>query len=196
MVVFFILILFILVTILFTLNIRISLKNVKISNLENKGDNIDINIGLYILDKIKIVSKSLNIKKIKNISSKAMNYLKKNILLNIKERKKETIIIKIKELDLKINIGFQNIIYTIYLIPVLASIIVALVNTKKININNNRFKYTVKPVFNVDSFKYDVLINGIITINLVHIIIAIIKQKVSDKIGKSSNRKFNDNCYE
>ncbi len=104
-----------------------------------------------------------------------------------------------KKVSLDLGINFLNTILNAYVITVINVIINMFINNNlnKFNLNDTRYKtYISGEVYNIK-------INSIIDIKLANIIYIIIKiiyklRKVEKKNvrNKTSNRKFNDDCYD
>ena len=105
----------------------------------------------------------------------------------------------VKKLDLEIGINLVNVLVNVYVNALFNSLINMMISKRKnqFNLNNLRYKtYTSGDV-------YDIKINSIIDIKFANIIGIIIKivfklRKVEKKNvrNKTSNRKFNDDCYD
>lgn len=187
-------------TIFLLSTLQIEIKNLKIGNKENNTrikDKYEIKITLYFLEKIPFIWLNLNNKKLKKISNseqlKKIDFraVEKNIKFN-----KETIEviknlkIKISELNLKINLGTEDVILTSYLIAFIASIIGIVLPhiAKESDIDN--LKYIVNPIYQ-NKNEYHISLNSIISVKIVHIIYSmlIFVKKGSNKYERTSNRR-------
>ena len=141
--------------------IQIEIKNLKIGNIENVNksnikDIYEIKIILYFLEKIPVFGFRLDSKKMKKISnSKQLEKIKLTQLKNISndnkviEKQMLAIIknIRIKNLNLRIDLGLEDAILTSYLIAFLSSfigiIIPHITNKKQIK----DVMYIVNPIY-------------------------------------------------
>lgn len=133
---------------------------------------------MYFLNKIKIFSIKLNNKKIRKIYSNKkleqidFNKIKQNIPINMETLKIiKNLNLKIKSLNLKMNIGIEDAIYTSYLVAAIASILSILLPhlVKKQDIQN--IKYEITPIYNTLTFSLK--LNSTINIKVINIIIVI-----------------------
>ncbi len=204
MLLFFIISIFLIIICVFMCSeIRFSINYVQIlsSNEENvfeyKGK-----AGLYFFNKIKLFSVKLNNNKTRKILEK--RFFKEKVLKakNIPKSKKKVRnrmikhIIKntqIKALDLKLNIDTQSVILTSYLVGLISTIIPNIIRNNIKNINMENYKFQISPLYKNQNYLY-VKLNCIISIKVVHIINIILKQG-GIKNERSSNRRFNVNCY-
>ena len=195
-------------TILLLSKLQIEIKNLKIGNKEeNKGrikDKYEVKITLYFLEKIPILWFRLNNKRIRKISnSKQLEKLDlKAIEKNIKFNKEtleiiKNIKIKISKLNLRIDLGTEDVIFTSYLIAFIASLIGLILPhiVQKNKINN--CKYIVNPIYQNRNI-YHVNLDSIISIKIVHIIYSmlIFIKKGRDKHERTSNRRAYAYRYE
>ena len=162
--------------------LEISVEKFQKSNLNKKNslnkDNINyIIISLVLLKKFKWIKVKIDNKKIKKIASKVdfskfnmKNIERKITITNIKE------LINIKPqillLDLKLELGFENILFTTYMIPLLSSLLSIflpyVVNKKDID----KVKYKVNPIYN-EQLTYDIYLNVIFRIKILKILKAL-----------------------
>lgn len=195
-------------TILLLSKLQIEIKNLKIGNKEeNKGrikDKYEVKITLYFLEKIPILWFRLNNKRIRKISnSKQLEKIDlKAIEKNIKFNKEtleiiKNIKIKISKLNLRIDLGTEDVIFTSYLIAFIASLIGLILPhiVQKNKINN--CKYIVNPIYQNRNI-YHVNLDSIISIKIVHIIYSmlIFIKKGRDKHERTSNRRAYAYRYE
>ena len=156
---------------------KIKLLSIKISNNKTKK----------ILEKDFVKQKIQNAKKLSKYRNKAQKEMIKNAIKHIFKH------LKINRLKLKINIDTKNVILTSYLVAIISTIISNIIrnNIKKFNSKNHSFE--VSPLFNNQNYLY-VKFNCIISIRVVHII-NMFKVMGGKKNERSSNRRFNVNCY-
>ena len=167
-----------------------------------------VNIKLYLLGKIPVLSikvdedKLKRLKKMKVVKSfekrikKRMNKLEteffKNFNKNINSRIVEDVIeftnklkCKLKNIQLKVNLGFENVILTSISIPIVTTIISLL----------------LCPIYNLEDSRSEINIclKCIIELKMIHIIsimYIIKKQRRVKENGRTSNRRSYDYSYE
>ena len=104
---------------------------------------------------------------------------------------------KIKEINLKINIGTENAALTAFTIPVISTFI-AIFLSKQIKKYNDKQVFLVEPVY-LDKNLLNIEISSIFQIKMIHIIntICIVnKKRKGDKNERTSNRRPYDYGYE
>lgn len=205
--------LYLLLTIFLLSTLQIDIKNLKVGNKEsinqnNIKDNYEIKITIKFLNKIPILWFRLNNNKIKKIyNSKQFEKIDlKNIKQNIKYDKEtmklikeaiKNIKIKILKLNLRIDLGTEDAIFTSYLVAFFASVIgIILPYLIEENMINN-IKYIVNPIYQ-NRNEYHISLDSIISIKIVHIIYSmlIFTKKGRDKNERSSNRRAYAYRYE
>ena len=126
----------------------------------------------------------------KNKNAKAIM----NIITVAKEFK-----MQFKNINLKINIGLENVIATSILVPIIATVISFILHDMEIKKEKNEYKIT--PIYNLQNLgsKINISLKCIIEVKMIHIInvIYIMKnqRKVSDHV-RTSNRRAYDYSYE
>ena len=179
-------------------SIRIKVCDLVVQNLKINED-YKLYIQVYFINKIKIFSKKINMKKtMKLLKSKNINKLKnqnKKIKID-KENIKIIFNIKpiIEMLKLNINFGYEDACITSYLVAIsngLLSIFLPFFSS-----SNKKINYSIKPVYGQNIL--DIYLNSIISIKVVHIIYVILKliKKGSMKNERTSNRRFDAYCHE
>lgn len=157
--------------------------DVKKLEYDTKTKNNVVKIYVYLLffNKIKILRTDINKIKLKIKKEKLdIKLFQKNKLgINIVK----SLGLKIKKIDLLIEIGTEDSALTAILVGVLSSIL---------GITIKMPKYVVKPVYNNNIFK--IKLNGIFTLNLMQYIYSQIKKRRVDNYGRTSNRKSYANC--
>lgn len=200
------------VTILLFSTIRIEINNLEL-NSRNKNKNINnlkqiqeqgrkqkqyrVKISLYFLGVIPIFWINLNSNKMKKIYSnkrlekidfnkiKNKVHINKNLFIMLKELN-----IKLRSLNLIVEIGIEDAILTSYIIAIIASIISIILphitNYKEIN----KCKYVTKPLYN-NKNEYYILLDSIIDVKIVHIIYSMLNfmKRGMKKYERSSNRR-------
>lgn len=195
--------LLIIISILFlifiTSTLKIKIENLQIGNYKNNREYRAF-LQLYFLNKIKIFSIRINNERIRKMySSKQIekidfNKIKENIPINretlsiIKELKLE-----IEKLDLEINIGIEDAVLTSYLVAVIASLISILLPHFVKSRNNKKIKYVVEPIYN--KTKFNMYLDSIISIKIVHIIYIIYQLVKKGKERKNNERTSNRRAY-
>ena len=211
----FFLILLILLIIL-SIKIQIRVENLKYSSeLINEASHLNkeyiISICMYTLNKIPVLRIKLTKDKFHqlnqktHIKEKLEKQMKEQNLKQLSEKYDVTkdfkeiiknINIRTNKLDLKLEIGTQNVILTSFLIPAISTIL-AIILYKTGN-KSKKQKYKVEPIYqnkNLINFQLD----GIFDLKLIHIIttICILKKKRRvEKYERTSNRRSYDYSYE
>lgn len=210
MLVFFIIILSIIVInlIIILSTLRLNILNININNI-NKQEKlhyeIKMKVQLYFLNKIKIASIYLDNKKIKKYKIfKKMQQIDmkqvEKIALDYKEIIKiiKDIRIKLRTLDLKLQIGTIDVIITSIVVAFISAIIGIILPHIVKNNKMTNYKYKIEPIYNMENM-VKMNINCIIEIKVVHIIYVIynlLKRKRVDKNERTSNRRAYDYSYE
>lgn len=198
------------VTILLLSVIQIEIKNLKIRDKESLDtnrikDEYEIKITLYFLEKIPILWTKLDNHRVRKISSNNLQKIDfskfkgnvnfdKDVIEMI-----ENIKIKVSKLNLRIDLGLEDVIITSYLIAFISSVIGIILPhiVEKNKINN--ISYIVNPIYK-NKNEYHIGLDSIIRIKIVHIIIAIvcfIKKKGRDVNNeRSSDRRSYAYRYE
>lgn len=188
-------------------DLKIYIKNIYLSNIKKENNenakNSDIKISLSIFNKLNFISLKLNKDRIKNIGKKFhiekldIKKIEKEVqpkdLLLLKELK-----IKISKLNLDVKLGVEDVILTSYIIALISILISNILpHIIKKNMYKNFF-YDIKPIYK-DKNLYEISLNCIIEVKMVHIInmiYKIVKKRRSDKNERTSNRRAYDNSDE
>lgn len=208
MILVFIFLWFVILNLILFLVIILSTIIIKIENLEI-GDKIKNNkykifIQLYFLNKLRIFSIKIDDDKIKKLYSnkqiQKVNFdkIKENIHIN-KETLSiiKTIKLQINQLELKIELGTGEAIFTSYLVVIIASVIGIILPSFVKNIENKQVKYIVQPIYNKSQF--NIYLDSIIELKIVHIIYVIYlltKKGKEKKDERTSNRRAYDYSHE
>ena len=205
-----ILIIFIFFILLVTLKLEIKIKNIKYSSEKINGRNLSndyqITIKIFTLEKIPILIIRLNKLKLEKINrqmhikQKVEQEIAKQDFTKIIEAEKKyylkklipevyrNINLEIKDIDIKIEIGTENVILTSFIVPCISTILAFFIKRN----------FKVNPIYqNKNIIKFE--LNGIFNIKMIHIIstICILKKKRRVyKNERTSNRGAYDNCYE
>ncbi len=183
--------------------IRYSSIRISIINLEIDTDNKDIisdyqfEIGIYFLNKIRIIKLTVNEKKIKKLQDSKFikkmysvdlgkvtkkiekkiqdkviqDYKSFNILNFIKVLLKE-LKLEILKFNLSFKFGVSDIMVTTYTVPIISTLIsfILKLTVKDINLKNKRknYYYKIEPVYNKNII--NLRLNCIINVKIVHII--------------------------
>ena len=177
---------------IFTLsNAKLEINKLHISNTEEKLKvDFVLNIGIYFLNKVKLVKITIDNYKVSNLLKSGkldINKFKQNNPINkdiIKSLKRENFIIEY--LKLEGYFGTFNTILSAWIYGIIYSIIPILI-TKKLKgtyINNIE-------VLNINENKININLNCIISIKMVNIINVVhyLKKKGGKDNGESSNRR-------
>lgn len=200
------LLLVITVLILSTINIRI--EKFKASNYNECGKlqiEYKIFFELLFLNKLKIFSiridkalvNKLNVKdKVKDINFKQV----KTDIPSKKELKEiiEKLQIKLDKLNLKVEIGTIDVIFTSVIITILASIIGIVFARVIKKYDKEKYNYEIYPIYQNKNL-INVNLNCIIKVKMVHIIFIIyllVKKRRVEKYERTSNRRTYDYSYE
>ena len=205
----FILLFILLVIIIITSKIQIKIINFNFASDRQKHINSDylLSIKIYILKKIPIFKLTFNENKIRKklnnikVQEKIKN-VEREIILNKNRIDLEVIKLwrnlnlKIKELELNIEIGTESAFLTSLLVPIISTCLAIALRINDEDIKDK--KYIVKPIFRNQNF-IKILISGIFEIKMIHImnIIYILKKKEGvNKNERTSNRRSYDYSYE
>ncbi len=174
-----------------TLRIEIDIQKLSLSNIKKiDKDKFTLKIRFYIFNYLKIVQIKLNNKKIKKILNNKKIDIKK-IANKLPKNKKQDLkllqALRVKKLYLKLEIGTIDIMITTFLIPIISTILSVLL-IKSANRKNCYYKIT--PLY-TDENIYNIDLNCIISIKIIHIISIMLKNinKGADKHERTSNRR-------
>lgn len=205
-----ILIISIFLILIITVKVEVKIRNIKYNSEKVKGErlanNYQIIIKILTLEKIPIFILKINKSKIEKINAKTHlkqkikeEIQKQDIAKAIEMEKKfdlkklipevyKNIKLETENINLKIDIGTENVVLTSFIIPIISTI---LAFTVKRN-------FEVQPIYqNKNIIKFE--LNGIFSVKMIHIIdtICILKKKRRVyKNERTSNRRTYDNCYE
>lgn len=187
--------------------LKIRIEKLNISNY-TKGKilkDYEFHIELHLLNKIKILNISIDksiIKKMK-LKDKFNNVnvlqLKKDMpsKAEIKEMIKK-LDIKLAKLDLKLDIGIDDVILTSAIVAVLSAIIGIVLPHVIKQYNEENYKYVITPLY-IGKNVIKLSLNCIIQVKMVHIIYIIyilLKRRRVYKYERTSNRRTYDYSYE
>lgn len=210
--VFILFVIFILLLLLFTMIVlstfQIEIKNLRVGNKQRDSkrrikEKYEVKISLRFLGKIPIVWFRLNHQRMRKLYNSKQ--LQKIDVRKIEKKipfQKETfeiikgIKLRILKLDLKIAIGTEDAILTSYIIAIIASVIgILLPHLAKEKITD--CYYVVTPRYQ-DKNEYDVSLDSIISIKIVHIIYSMLNfvKKGREKYERTSNRRSYAYRYE
>ena len=205
-----ILIISIFLILIITVKVEVKIQNIKYNSEKVKGErlanNYQIIIKILTLEKIPIFRLKINKSKIEKINAKTHlkqkieeEIQKQDIAKAIEMEKKydlkklipevyKNIKLETENINLKIDIGTENVVLTSFIIPIISTI---LAFTVKRN-------FEVQPIYqNKNIIKFE--LNGIFSVKMIHIIdtICILKKKRRVyKNERTSNRRTYDDCYE
>ena len=184
MLVFFIFAVILLIICFINGKIAIDLENVKIIN--NKKTDGDIYFLIFIFNKKILKFKISNNKINKIISKEKIDRNNISNLMSIKNINPERI--EIKHIDLKINIGTGDILFTTFVVTIISTILSSILPLYiEKNLQNNF--YEVIPIY-TDKLEYRIAVSGIIaikTVHIIHIIYLILKKRREGKYVRTSN---------
>ncbi len=198
-----ILVIFLILVFLLTV---IILSTIKI-NIKYINKNYKVIIKLYLLNKIRYLKLELDKNKLKEIFIKVKNKIEK---ANYKKVEKEiyqdrkvikNVVKKLKidleYLDLDLRIGTEFILLTSVIIVTISTIFPIISNKFIRKYEKRKYNYKFTPIYNKNDINLQ--LDCIISTKMVHIInviISIIFKKGVFKNVRTSNTRFNDNCYE
>ena len=200
----FILILLLAFLAIITAKFKVNIEQINLEAGENIKKNYDynLNVVIYIFEKIPIFKITINKQLLSKIrfKQKALKMIEKEIDKQ-KIGKKEILVlknlkIKITKLDLKIEIGTENAAITGILVGIIGAIYSMFI--WKFVKNRELQKMYIEPIY-IDKNIIKLRFQGIIEIKMIHIIntICIInKRKRVDKNERTSHRRTYDYSYE
>ena len=193
------------ITLIIASTLHIQIKNLSVSNMENKNvKEYAIIFSLYLGNKIKWIWFKLNDKKVRKMYSKMqlekLDFKKFRKAFKVKDlRKLPKLQPKISYLNLDANLGVISPVITSFLVVTIASIIsIALPYLVKV-LEKERYIYNIKPLY-YNKNLYKINLNCIIEIKMVHIInmifVLIKKGRKKNEQSTTSNRKPYAYSYE
>ena len=203
--------LIVIIEILLLSNIRIEIKNLRISTEKYNGrfldDNYKITISLWGLRKIHFLKIEITKEKLErlNIKNKIKNSMKKINIETLKNKsdlsfynmkKAKKYLPKIAYINLIANIGTEDAILTSYIVAIIASIFGILLKNTIANSNKNIF--IINPIY-LNKNLLNLELNCIFETKLIHIIYIIYilnKKRRDDKNVRTSNRRSYGYSYE
>lgn len=149
--------------------VTIKIKNLVLENKKEISQKAKLQISLYLLGKLKIITFNVPIKKLTNIlinkeKPKTINKIEKQKLKNILKILKKTKII-IEQLNLKIYIGTEDAILTSYATAGIASILGIAYNIFVPQEKRDNCTYFVNPIYQ-DKNMYYISLESTIKINM------------------------------
>lgn len=202
---------FILIGVCFS-KVKVDIKHLEFESFQKKvNKKYKICIGLYLYgflrvinivieeDGIKILGKKISYEKIR----KSKVYIKMK-QVNMREfekdfKFKELRILKpeLKKIDLKLDLGFENVLLTSFLIFAISTILSITVRDTVKKYNPIRYKYIIRPHYRSEN-KINLKLNSIIVFKSVHIILILLnyKRRRVDKYERTSYRRTYENSYE
>lgn len=176
-------------------------------NVKYKNNNYVVIIKLYLFGFLRYLKFQFNKEKIKKIFDYGKNTIerKSNNRIENKIYKDRKIIkniltelkINLEYLKLNLNIGTEFILLTSVIITTLSTIFPMILNKVIKKYDAKKYSYNFNSIYNKNDFNLE--LDCIISIKLVHIInviLSILFKKGVFKNVRSSNTRFNDNCYE
>ena len=182
------------------IEIKVEIENFEIK-IKNKNFDLNKNgiviIKFNVLNKINLFKIKTNIDKFqlpesKNKYDKIKNHVVKNDNIKIKDIQKK-LKLKYENIKLNIEIGEENAAITAILTGVISSIVSVIIGKYFSDIK--QINWSVQPMYNINILKLS--LNCIISVKLIHIISTIfMMRKEGDKYARTSNRKNFKHVYE
>lgn len=199
-----IIIIFTLIIMLLFSEIKFKINDFELLKSESKKDvKYNVKIGLYLLGKLPIISFKLSNKKSSKFIKKSyIEKLFKNIPQNNNKQKVKRKTLwnlirkngKVTSFKLEMYIDVEDVLITSYLVGIISSVIPVLLRNNIDKVNPESLNYRVLPVYKNQNFIY-LKLNSIFNIKLVHIINMFTEKMGGNKNERSSDRRFNVNCY-
>lgn len=201
--------LIILLLIILFLNLTISINIEKIQFTSQKIKNrhlrpdYKVTISFLLGKKLKVLSSSITKEKLEKLNLKEKipkietdliqekNLIDKEIIKNFKR-----LDLKIKKIDIKIELGTENAAYTALIVSAIGTILAIFLQRMVEQYENQKFE--IQPLF-LNENRINVFLEGIIEIKMIHIIDTIcrlIKKRRVDKHERTSHRRSYDYSYE
>ncbi len=197
--------LLLLIYVIFASTIKMQIYDLYLSNRQlDKKNQYHIKISLYLWKHFKWLSFSLDKKKINKIIIKI-----KESQINIKKLEQKLKLqdikvlrklkLKIEKLNLEMNLGLESPIATSFIIAGISSTISILLPIFAQSFQKEMYQYKIAPIYQNKNL-YEIKLNCIIILKVVHIInviLILIKKGKSDKNERAtSNRKSYGYSYE
>lgn len=190
------------ILILLLSTIKINIKCLEMENilLPKLKYNYDIQIGVYIFNKIPLIKFNINSNKVeetKIINKIQSKYGKAKVDLDMIKALK-LLSIKIESLSLNLQLGTEDVLNTSIIVFIISSILsIGLPNlVEKRNFEN--VKYEIIPLY-IGNNAFSIKLNSIIYVKMVHIINIIyiyLQKRREEKNERASNRRSYANCNE
>ena len=187
--------------------LKIKINKLKIHSVsDNFKPEYNIDIGLYFAKKIKwfnfkmennevpkLFKNKFIEEKLKNLKlfNKGHNKIQRKIIKIVVEQIRKNIVIN--TLKLKVYIDTKDVLATSYLVGIISASIPNIVRPNLESFDKKCFEYSVIPLFKNQNYLY-LSLNSIISIKVVHII-NMLKMTGGINNERTSNRRFNVNCY-
>lgn len=192
--------------------IKLNVKEVKIQNLNKNMDILyRFNIGLYLYGTIKILGINFNEKELsflgKKIPYKTIKESKwyknfkrtqlKELESDFNFKQIRDLKIKTEKLDMEINIGFENVLLTSFMIFAVSTVLSFIVKDTVKKYNEKKYKYIIMPYYQMGNI-IKLKANGIFAIKTVHIMFILLKYKKRrvKNYERTSYRRSYENSYE
>lgn len=177
---------------------KINLINLEVNTKNKKRFKYKLNLEIYLFYFIKIIIFSCNEENIKFFSKK-INYKKiierlriDNILNKQIENYFElkNITVNLEKINLNCKVGTGSAIITGYIVTLLSIIVSFFINRTAMKINSELHQFKVLPIYR-DDLIFELKLEGIISIKMIHILYVIKKQRLRRKKqnGRTSNRR-------
>ena len=178
------------------------------TNLKKRHKKLELNIGIYLYGYIKILGATLEDDGVRFFGKK-LNYQKfkwiepfknvdfKNLDYDFKLRDMREWKLQLESLDLKLDMGFENVLFTSFSIFVASTLLSIFVKRTVKKFNPKKYHYIIKPHYRNANI-VNLRATGIISSNTVHIIAILLKYKKrrTKDYERTSYRRAYENGYE
>ena len=194
---------------LFLSKVKVKFKNFEyITNLKETHKKFEINVGIYLYGHIKILGATLGDDGVK-IFGKKLYYSKfkwlepfknvdfKNLGDDFKISELKKWKLELEKLDLKLDMGFENVLFTSFAIFLSSTFLSVFVKKTVKKYSSKKYKYIILPHYRSGNV-IKLIANGIITAKTVHIIFILLKYKKRREKAyeRTSYRRSYENSYE
>ena len=194
---------FILNILVYFTHIKFNLKRLYITNIQKYNYYFDLNIEFFLFNKIKIGKINLNEKSLKENElikkiGRRFQFKPENIDFSKSKLVMKKLGLKLEKFESNLLIGTENAATTAFFCAIISSAIGITLGRIIKKYNKEKYKYIITPCFENKNI-FELLVNCIISVKLVHIIYVIFifsKQRSEKKYERTSNRRSYDYSYE
>lgn len=191
--------------ILFFSHVKIKINQITVSNMPKYYHDFDIRIGIYLFNKVRLIESKLDkettqqnkiLHRVKEAISEKGLTLEWQRIPKLNELKKVNV--NLEEIYLDVKIGTEDVILTSAIVVILSSVIGLILGKAIKDYNSAQHRYTIVPFYNNKNL-FELNLNCIINVKLVHIIYVIYmfsKKRSENKYERTSNRGTYDYSYE